>query len=437
MDIKYNNKHLISVEYPGTVVNVDKMIKTLGGEKEMFSIFNNSSKRLPLKFRPDDPFCKCAHGDRFNTTNMIIKVVKRTRKSATGELDVKYDIELIGMACTTYKFKAMADFQILPASYDSEHGCNSLLPNLVPTTLHPSSWLDEPSPLFITPLLYSRFDFPQNGYLDIQVKNPRVPKLAELPPNLIGRSRKKRAGFAIFSTFESTEACNKPLDAAINQLKFYPLEIEMKIKVERLFKERPIWSRNAIMARLNCERVRLKLCLSCVAYYFTNGPWRALWVKFGYDPRKNTSAKIYQIMDFRINSTIQINEDKQGKKRNPYFCLPSKAIQNQQRIATINTQDLVPINRAENDDASAKNQFINHEYFSGRLPTVRQCFYQLCDIHLDEVQALIHQNDGSEEFCHEKDGWCELGTLDKCRNIITADLLKTIKAMKSDQIGNS
>lgn len=30
------------------------------------------------------------------------------------------------------------------------------------------------------------------------------------------------------------------------------------------------------------------------------GPWRSLWVRFGYDPRKHPEAKIYQVLDFRI-----------------------------------------------------------------------------------------------------------------------------------------
>jgi general transcription factor 3C polypeptide 5 (transcription factor C subunit 1) len=30
---------------------------------------------------------------------------------------------------------------------------------------------------------------------------------------------------------------------------------------------------------------RLKYIIPAVAYYFTTGPWRNLWVRFGYDPR--------------------------------------------------------------------------------------------------------------------------------------------------------
>lgn len=58
------------------------------------------------------------------------------------------------------------------------------------------------------------------------------------------------------------------------------------------------------------------------------------------------------------------------------------------------------------------------------LPPGRQTFYQLCDIHLEEVQKLIHTNDGQEKTCGEKDGWCIPGIPDKCRDIMTKHVMK-------------
>ena len=33
------------------------------------------------------------------------------------------------------------------------------------------------------------------------------------------------------------------------------------------------------------------------------------------------------------------------------------------------------------------------------LPSQRQVFYQLCDIHDDTLQAIIHSSDGKEDKC--------------------------------------
>lgn len=32
--------------------------------------------------------------------------------------------------------------------------------------------------------------------------------------------------------------------------------------------------------------------LPLIGYYFTNGPWKKLWIKYGYDPRANATSKM-------------------------------------------------------------------------------------------------------------------------------------------------
>ena len=40
----------------------------------------------------------------------------------------------------------------------------------------------------------------------------------------------------------------------------------------------------------SCNYFRL---LPLVAYNVTSGPWRTLWVRFGYDPRTSPEGKMY------------------------------------------------------------------------------------------------------------------------------------------------
>ena len=47
---------------------------------------------------------------------------------------------------------------------------------------------------------------------------------------------------------------------------------------------------------------------SCIASQVT-GPWRSLWVRLGYDPRKIPEAKKYQVLDFRIRCSSKHGED--------------------------------------------------------------------------------------------------------------------------------
>ncbi|PIO31432.1 hypothetical protein AB205_0086040 [Aquarana catesbeiana] len=95
----------------------------------------------------------------------------------------------------------------------------------------------------------------------------------------------------------------------------------------RLFSIRPIWSRNAIKANVSVHPDKLKLLLPYMAYYMLTGPWRSLWVRFGYDPRKNPEAKIYQVLDFRIRCGMKYgyapNEMPVKAKRSTYnYSLP-------------------------------------------------------------------------------------------------------------------
>lgn len=68
----------------------------------------------------------------------------------------------------------------------------------------------------------------------------------------------------------------------------------------QLFEERPVWSKLALMCVTGYNRDQMKYLLPAAAYYFVTGPFRIMWVKYGYDPRKDPSARIYQSIDYRI-----------------------------------------------------------------------------------------------------------------------------------------
>ncbi|XP_035753520.1 general transcription factor 3C polypeptide 5, partial [Egretta garzetta] len=121
--------------------------------------------------------------------------------------------------------------------------------------------------------------------------------------NLIGLSRARRPHNAIFVNFDEEEIPSKPLDAAVQTWKKVctnPVDKKVEEELRKLFEVRPVWSRNAVKANISVHPDKLKLLLPYLAYYMLTGPWRSLWVRFGYDPRKHPEAKIYQVLDFRI-----------------------------------------------------------------------------------------------------------------------------------------
>ena len=61
--------------------------------------------RIELRFRPDDPFCKPTHGEQTQTANLLLKVVRKTRRNlTTKEEEITYHVELEGVVQKTYKF---------------------------------------------------------------------------------------------------------------------------------------------------------------------------------------------------------------------------------------------------------------------------------------------------------------------------------------------
>ena len=83
--------------------------------------------------------------------------------------------------------------------------------------------------------------------------------------------------------------------------------------LNKLFSYIPILSREQIEIILNLQgKVHLfRTCLPYVAYCYSNGPFRKLWIRFNYDPKLNQSSVIYQIISCRIsNEAIKDVNDK-------------------------------------------------------------------------------------------------------------------------------
>ena len=59
----------------------------------------------------------------------------------------------------------------------------------------------------------------------------------------------------------------------------------------------------ALGASFELSRADLLHHLPAVAYRFSGGPWRNLWIRYGYDPRESRvarEARVHQVVDFRV-----------------------------------------------------------------------------------------------------------------------------------------
>jgi general transcription factor 3C polypeptide 5 (transcription factor C subunit 1) len=261
-----------------------------------------------------------------------------------------------------------------------------------------------------------------------------------MPDNIIGRTRQRRSLHNIFLTFDAETVPDKPNEAALNQLKLNFIDHTSLKKIKDLFEEQPIWLKIALSHAAKVSAKHIKFVLPVVAYYFSSGPWRNQWIKYGYDPRKDSKSSPFQTLDYRMRYGAGARMLIKAKKRpsnvqNPY----KTASSSKARTSMI---DFTPgVKKSGTDDDAAgqaddtadeKEEKLKDAYLfrMGRLPPYRQMFYQYKDIQITEAQILMTKYKSNSNECNEKNGWFKSGLDSKLRDIL-ADSIKKF-AMDDD-----
>ncbi|XP_033831972.1 general transcription factor 3C polypeptide 5 [Periophthalmus magnuspinnatus] len=424
---------LVCVEYPAVIQNLDRALESLGGEHNMSKTYANPNRRLELRLRPQDPFCHSLCGNRLDSSNLLLRVRRRVRKS--DPTDVQIQTEILGIIVTTYKFQGMADFQCL--AVHPENGSKmSLYDRIVLTRPESQDFFEQPLPYFLPPAIFSRLDTPIDYFYRPDVTH----KIADAGPhkNFIGLNRARRPHNAIFVTFLDSVP-NECLEMAkVNWLRVCMKENDHRAEqqIKEMFERRPIWSRNAVRANIDMHPDKLKLLLPLVAYYMVTGPWRSLWVRLGYDPRKSTESKHYQMLDFRIRCSTKHGYSVgdvlvKPKRSSLSYTLPNTFNKTVPPAASVMSLPDQEGTSQEQNPSTYKLKESAYIFREGMVPPHRQMFYQLCDLHVDSIQRVVNANKGLEKKCDERDGWCVVGTTDQLRDIISECIQKVVRSKKN------
>ncbi|XP_015222702.2 general transcription factor 3C polypeptide 5 [Lepisosteus oculatus] len=440
------DRRLVCVEHPCRVLSVDKILETVGGEEGMSRTYADSSRRLELYFRPRDPYCHPVCGNRFPSTSLLLRVRRRVAKGCGNEASgdspeqEQMSMEILGIIGTTYKFQGMADFQYLAVHAQPDGTQTSLYDKILLRRPEKKEFFDQDVPLFIPPPIFSRLDNPVDYFYRPEIQHREGythPVLSS--ENLIGLSRARRPHNAIFVSFEDKDVPTEPLEAAVqNWQRFcaHPDKHRAEEEIKQLFEKRPVWSKNAVKCNMEIHPEKLKLLLPFVAYYMLTGPWRSLWVQFGYDPRTDPKAKVYQVLDFRIRCGMKHgytpNDMPVKAKRSTYnYSLPitiNKTVPPPARLQDITEGGPSTLPRP----APCRYKLKESAYIfrEGTLPPYRQMFYQLCDLEVESLKRIIHRNDGKETECTERDGWCLPKTSDELRDIMSNMIKQIIRSKR-------
>lgn len=455
---------LYMIEYPGFVKNPDKALATLGGMESIEKVFDSQKDRMELKFRKSDPFSHPAYGDRVPKKCLVLRIQKV--KSETQE--APYSLTVVGKIQTSFKFETLAEFQWLPmqrtnmidkiSSDDiqskirierSQESLNptytSILDDILPIKNPFDNTLknfNEDAPLLILPAVFSRFDTPREihqPHPKFRSKEMRDEFERQQSMSIIGRTRKKRSTMSYLLNFGDNVPDVPPEKLMRERSMLSAQEQSLIPKLERCFDRCKVWSKAGLCYELSCSTLDIKYILPLIAYHYLNGPFRTMWVKYGYDPHKDVSSKVLQTLDFRVKNPLDHQE--YSRRSINQYQLPMRKNADKMRIKQqLDLKSMISSATTSRhlvdtiDDQSGSKGIIVTEgmckFRRDLIPPTRQLSYQLKDIEIDEVQIIVHGNDGREpEVCSEKDGWLVEGSIEKIRKIMNECLNQTLEAI--------
>ncbi|XP_044754914.1 general transcription factor 3C polypeptide 5 [Coccinella septempunctata] len=399
-------QRLVRIQYPGIVKNLEKAVETLGGLEGISKAV--ARNKLELNFHPKNKYNKGVLADTNTNSGLLVKVKKQQR----GNEAPIWTYEIVGATVKNFVFSKFIDFQYLPlvAEYPETRESrvnyiyDSILPNKIPD-IHSILKSERMfMPLFLPPFGFARSD--------IQKKiNPVVKQPNDIDFKVLQKKKEKLSVFAkpkqpsIFHKFHEPEIPEKPTDF-ISQLVSRRNYHEYLLKLEKLFHERPIWTKNGLRFNSHLSNDLLKVLLPAVAYYELSGPWRCTWIRFGYDPRKDPESKKYQNLDYRIPYSVRTNLKIGSNRLSQPKGLPTS------------------LDKLDKNKGKSRRYVYDENSYKLRpnvLPTARQVFYQYCDILLPEVQIMLSRLPpvSANAQCDPKNGWFPSSFVEQCREIVT------------------
>ena len=179
---------------------------------------------------------------------------------------------------------------------------------------------------------------------------------------------------------------------------FEPTLQEAIRAAQKLFNDRPIWSKRALLSSLpenamNAISInQTKHIYQYLGYMFENGPWRDACVKYGVDPRKDSKYRHYQTLTFMLDS----------------HPLRRKA----------------ELERARPPDAGREQR--RTHIFNGKSLSLDGKIWQICDITDPQLQQLASTT-VIQETCDRQTGFFHTCTLAKIKTI-TRDKMDVLLA---------
>ncbi|KAH8118324.1 RNA polymerase III transcription factor IIIC subunit-domain-containing protein [Phellopilus nigrolimitatus] len=440
-----------SIEFPGYVEenSVPNAVQRLGGQAAIERAFKRNATKvesfLELSWRPEQPFAHPIPGSVVQSNNILLKVTKRRRKrkevEGMGGTEGDFLAEAVGVITKTARFRGMADFQYSPDASDPAVLLRAAMDRMdvdyirkyaIPPEKEdyalPVGLSEQPqaegnaaesvsnAPVrsnlrLIPPPLFSRQTIPQ--IYNYKANNMSVvttfidSETGVEKKRLINKARWKGYGPASITFSEKTTPDKPP---GVAQEAQEDADVRILTLLRQKFEERPIWTRNALnnqFSPADAREIQNSKCLiPLVCYVFVDGPWRDTLLRFGYDPREDSSARFYQRIYFR-----NINHP---------FVRPSVVARRQEQrdiekqTSTSTSAYFDPQNTEQEQPGNEPPSHI----FDGIHLTKETAAYQLCDIVDPMIKEMVEDEAGVRDECNERDGWYTTHALESIKAVL-------------------
>ncbi|CAD6451712.1 34ee5738-046b-40e9-b279-eb631b46c707 [Sclerotinia trifoliorum] len=443
-------REIVAVEHPLIVKNLENGIKTFGRQPQWNKILEGTEDEcIPLFLRTKDPTCEPILSYNSITNNVLLKITvpkctgrKRKRGSqdpytddgrpasestigqnALGDIRShslndkpasilrklrdnvgKYTVEAAGAIEQSHRYRGLSDY----------HQSTSHAPFMshFKETAFSANWGKmrefklgtdkgwKPNEEIIPPPTFTHHPLPFNwGYR----QNPLISTEVDAETgetSIVNRSKMPKLEMQYVHCDEDEDVPTKPFRAVPDD----PVLKDFVTALQQAMNERPIWTRRALQNRLANEPgyYLMKPALQYVGYQFRSGPWRDALIRYGVDPRKDPSCRIYQTIFFKLYEEDERAPDGQWKDMRSQYT----------KHQVFGTGDCPS------------------HMFNGTSLTLDGKVWQICDITDPLLVPIIQTAPMAKAYDNNHDGYYNNGTLAKIRAIMKTKLI----AIRSNKV---
>ncbi|KAI9332246.1 RNA polymerase III transcription factor IIIC subunit-domain-containing protein [Obelidium mucronatum] len=408
---------------PGRIASgsADAAIGALGGMDAVARAFAHDLVPLELRLRAADPFAHAVLGEVIATSNLLLRVSRKRRKRGSGvggahrdPEDYRLVTEIIGIVTRTGRFRALADFQYC---VDPSDPLFKLKKSLNTFDVEGISQFEfstdtgvQPNLRMIPPPCFSKIEwalsYRYQQYTDItSVRVPtnrggeQIIKLPKKPPkNPMIKFRK-----------DSVKVPTGPTPEILSIIESrFPNTEAILARIQQLFAERPMYTFRALfnhcrdVCKKKSDTKLVPFLMTRYAYFITHGPWQEVWARYGYDPRLDREARMYQIISMRM-----IKAPTTLKRAKRLIGVSSQA----RLLGSMNGVD-------EEDEDDDKSHMFDGTLWKGCARM------QICDVTDPDVVRVSSTNRGIRRTADPKDGWYETSYIENIRKIIRNKIMR-------------